>query len=305
MAIHATVAITARDKIGESPAWDSRYRRLLWLDHQVGIIHEARADASSGWRETRHWNVHGPTAAAIPRSQGGLVIAAGTDIFFLDEATGQRTPFVSLDVDPALIRLNDAKCDSQGRLWAGTIATDLSTRAALYRIDPNGDVTQMLDGAAIANGLDWSPDGSTFYFVDTLALTIDAFDFDSSKGTLGNRRTLVSILHGEGGANGMTVDNEGCLWVAVTGGGEVRRYSPTGTLLQRVLISTSGATSCAFGGPEGADLFITSRSGRMPDFARTLLGIPPDKLEDNGPQAGALFVCRPGPTGAPATPFAA
>jgi sugar lactone lactonase YvrE len=163
----------------------------------------------------------------------------------------------------------------------------------------------MLEGATLPNGLEWSPDGSTFYFVDSMALTIDAFDFDATRGELSNRRTLLSIQYGDGGANGMTVDTTGCLWVALTGGGEVRRYSPEGKLLGRVKIATSGATSCAFGGADGGELFITSRSGRMPDFARTLLGIPADKLEDNSPEAGALFVCRPGPTGLPVTPFAA
>jgi sugar lactone lactonase YvrE len=305
MAIKATLAISARDEIGEGPLWDAKHQRLLWLDHQVGIIHEARAAGLAGWRETQRWNLNRHIAAAIPRQRGGLVVAAGTELLLFDEITGKITPFVTLDVDPALIRLNDAKCDSHGRIWAGTLATDISRRAALYRIDPNGAVTTMLEGVAIANGLDWSPDGSIFYFIDSIALTIDAFKFDMARGTLGERRTLVSITHGEGGANGMTVDLEGCLWVAVTGGGEVRRYSPDGALLDRVTISTSGATSCAFGGADCAELFITSRSGRMPEFAHTLLGVPLDRLEDNGPAAGGLFVCRPGATGAPAMLFAA
>src|SRR6186713_1760651 len=248
MAIRATVAIKARDKIGESPLWDAEQQRLLWLDHQIGIIHEARADGAGSWRETRHWNLNRPLAAVIPRRQGGLVVLAGTEILFFDETTGKSAPFVSLDVDPALIRLNDAKCDSQGRIWAGTLATDITPRAALYRIDPNGAVSTMLEGAVIANGLGWSPDDSTFYFIDSMEMTIEAFDFDSPHGTLSRQRTLVPIPYGDGGANGMTVDREGCLWVALTGGGEVRRYSPKGAVLDRVQISTSGATSCTFGG---------------------------------------------------------
>jgi sugar lactone lactonase YvrE len=303
--MRASLAIKARNKIGESPFWDAKRQRLLWLDHQQGTIHEARTDGLGGWRETQRWHLNRPVAAAIPRRSGGLIVAAGTEIFFFDEIKNRRASFVTLDVDPELIRLNDAKCDSQGRLWVGTLATDISPRAALYRIDPDGCVTTILENTAVSNGLDWSPDDSTFYFVDSATLTIDAFDFDSARGTLSNRRTLASIQHGDGGANGLTVDDAGCLWVALTGGGEVRRYSPGGTLLGRVEISTSGATSCAFGGPDGAELFITSRSGRMPEFARTLLGISTDRLEDNGPEAGGLFVCRPGPTGAPATPFAA
>jgi sugar lactone lactonase YvrE len=302
--MQATLAIKARNKIGESPVWDAQRERLLWVDHAAGIIHEARSNGASGWREARRWDLGRPVAAAIPRRNGGLVVAAGAEILLFDETTGQSSPFASLEVDPALIRLNEAKCDAQGRLWAGTLATDFSARAALYRIDPDGAVTTALENVTISNGLGWSPDGSTLYYIDSLTLTVDAFDFDAARGVISNRRVLVSIKRGDGGANGMTVDREGRLWVALTGGGEVRCYSPDGKPLRRIEIFTPGATSCAFGGHDGGELFITSRSGRMPDVALTL-GVAPERMEDNSPEAGGLFVCRPGPTGAPAAPFAA
>jgi sugar lactone lactonase YvrE len=299
----ATLAIKIRNKIGESPVWDAQRERLLWVDHAAGSIHEARSNEASVWRETQRWDLGRPVAAAIPRRSGGLVVAAGTEILLFNEGSGESALFASLEVDPALIRLNDAKCDLNGRLWAGTLATDFSSRAALYRIDPDGAVTKTLENAGISNGMGWSPDGSKFYYIDSLTLTVAAFDFDAARGMISNRRTLITIRRGDGAANGMTVDHEGSLWVALTGGGEVRRYAPYGELLQRIGISTPGATSCAFGGHDGGELFITSRSGRMPEVALTL-GIPEERIEDNSPEAGALFVCRPGPTGAPATPFA-
>jgi sugar lactone lactonase YvrE len=301
----ATLAIKAENKIGECPVWDKQHQRLLWVDHQVGTLHEARADGAGGWRQTQRWDLGRPIAAVIPRQPGGLVVTTGTEILLFDEALAKCTPFVSLSVDPALIRLNDAKCDAQGRLWAGTFTTDFSARAALYRIDPDGTVTPALESVALSNGLDWSPDGSTFYYIDSLALTIEAFDFDAPCGTIGNRRTLVTFNRGEGGGNGMTVDREGCLWVALTGSGEVRRYAPNGTLLGIVKVPTTGVTSCAFGGPDGGELFITSRSGRVHEQIARMLSLTPERMEDNGPEAGGLFVCRPGPTGPPATPFAA
>lgn len=297
----AQLAIAASDSIGESPVWDPAGKRLLWIDHSKGIIHEARPEGIGSWQETRRWELHRYVSAAIPRARGGLLIVGGTEVFVLSDR-GDLTSFVTLDMDPERFLLNDAKCDAQGRLWVGSFSTDFSPTAALYRIDPDGIVTAIVDGLAMANGLDWSPDGSHFYFIDTLAATIDAFDFDSAKGTIHNRRPIVRIERGVGGANGLTADDEGCLWVALTGGGEVRRYSPDGNLLQRVAIATPGATSCAFGGVDYRELFITSRSGRMPDIALKI-GVPPQAMESTGTEAGALFVCRPGARGRPAHAF--
>jgi sugar lactone lactonase YvrE len=154
----------------------------------------------------------------------------------------------------------------------------------------------------LANGFDWSPDRATFYFIDSLECSVDAFDFDERQGTIANRRRLVRIAPSDGVPNGMTVDTEGGLWVALTCGGEVRRYASDGSLLARVRISVPGVTSCVFGGADGRDLLITSRSGRVPDIIESL-GVREDSMTSQGPEAGSLFVCRPGPAGAPATPF--
>jgi sugar lactone lactonase YvrE len=297
----ARLAIAASDSIGESPTWDRVGNRLLWIDQVRGVIHEARPGKSGCWQETRRWELHRHVAAAVPRASGGLVVASRTEVFFLDER-GDLTPFVSLDIDPRHFLLNDAKCDARGRLWIGTFSTEFRPDAALYRIDPDGTVTAVLGGLALTNGLDWSPDGTRFYLVDTLTMSIDAFDCDTVKGTIHNRQSIARLERGCGGANGLTVDDEGCLWVALTGGGEVRRYSPFGALLQRVSISIPGATSCAFGGIDCKELFITSRSGRLPDVALTI-GVPSQAMESTGPEAGALFVCRPGARGKPAHAF--
>ena len=298
----AELVFDAGDHIGEGPVWDAAQGRLLWVDHHTGLIHEARVEGATTVTETRRWSLDRPLAAIVPCARGGFLCAAGVEFLRMDEA-GVVEPFARLSADPAHVRLNDAKCDRAGRLWTGTLATDFGRGAALHRLDPDGSVHAVLEGLSLANGLDWSPDARTFYLIDSLDLAVDAFDFDLGAGTLRSRRRLIEIAHGDGGANGMTVDDEGCLWVALTGGGEVRRYSPAGERLLTVEFPIPGPTSCAFGGADRSTLFITSRSGRMPEVAATVLGIPEHRLETSGPGAGGLWACRPGVSGLPAARF--
>ena len=287
----AEVLILARDKIGEAPVWDARASRLLWVDHSAGTIHEARQECGV-WRESRQWQLKRHVAAAIPRAKGGLIVACATEFLLLDEQ-GKAESFAKLDVDSAKYRINEAKCDAHGHLWFGTLSTSFDSTAALYCLGDDRRISKMLPGMALANGFDWSPDGSTLYLIDTLRCQIEAYlvaDLEQSA------RILARFESGAGGGNGLTVDAEGCLWVALTGGGQVRRYSPHGVLLDTVSISVPGATSCAFAGPTLEDLMITSRSGRMPEIALSV-GVREDCMESMAPEAGALFVCRPGVRG--------
>jgi sugar lactone lactonase YvrE len=294
----AVVAIAARDKIGEAPIWDAAAGHLFWVDHAVGVIHEARKELS-GWRELRRRELNRPVAAAIPRTGGGLVLAAGTEILLLDEQGPIRT-LTRLEVDGTKYRINEAKCDAHGHLWFGTLSTAFDQTAALYRLGDEGEIRTMLSGVALANGFDWSPDGHTLYFIDTLRCQIEAYEVSQMQQP---PRVVVRFETGAGGGNGLTVDADGCLWVALTGGGEVRRYTQEGKLLQTVSISVPGATSCTFAGVDLEELMITSRSGRMPEIARSV-GVSEACMESHGPDAGALFSCHPGVRGRTANAFA-
>jgi sugar lactone lactonase YvrE len=305
-ALKAKLVVDSRDIIGEGPAWDAVGGRLLWSDNMVGTIREARSASSGGWRETRQWRLGRPIGTAIPRAGGGLIVVTGTEVLTLSE-TGTCGLFARIEADGTRVQFNDAKCDPQGRLWAGTFAPDFSEGlGALYRIDPDGSVTLTLEPVSLSNGLDWSPDGATFYYIDSAKNSVDAFDFDATLGLISRRRTVVTIPKSEGVADGMTVDCDGCLWVAIFGAGEVRRYTSDGVLGERVLISAPGVTSCAFGGLDGGDLFITSASIRLPDAILPFTGFSVEMAENiaRAPGAGGLFVCRPGVGGKPATPFA-
>ncbi len=237
ISLKAHLAVDARDMLGEGPTWDAARRRLLWSDNALGVIHEANPDRTGGLRESQRWELSqhftGPVVtgsnllgAAIPRSKGGLVVAGGNEIFGLAD-DGHITPLVCFDFDPKRTHMNDAKCDPQGRLWVGTSTPGFTPGAcALYRIDPDRTVSTVLENITTSNGPAWSPDGATFYYSDSPTLSVDAFDFDARHGTIANRRSIVTINRSEGSPDGLTVDCEGCLWLAVVGvAGEVRRYA--------------------------------------------------------------------------------
>jgi sugar lactone lactonase YvrE len=298
--LQADVAVQQHNLIGESPVWDARRGRLLWLDQANGTIFEAYPNRSGLLRETNRWELQRPVAAIILRRAGGFAVAAGSEILLLEESTGQTSTHITLDIDP-MTRINEVKCDPQGRMWAATLATDFSSAVAgLYRIDPDRRVTPILSGVRVGNGLDWSPDGKTFFFTDSLTQSVDAFDFDATAGMISGRRSVVRFE--QCAPDGLTVDRHGCLWIAAAAAGEVRRYTPEGELLSRVKIATPGVTSCSFGGRNHQLLFATSLGIRMPEIPE--LGIPSEQLENNLPDSGAVFVCRPHARGLPANYFA-
>jgi sugar lactone lactonase YvrE len=302
----ATLSVDVHDVIGESPLWDAAGERLIWVDNAVGIVREGKQGTQGQWHESRQWALEESVGVAIPRARGGLIVAGGTEIFTISEA-GERTQFACIAADRSAVKIGDGKCDPLGRLWFGTQPHDFRRgQCALYRVDLDGKVTMVLDGVGVSNGLDWSPDGRTFYYVDSLSRTVDAFDFQIDAGAIVSRRSIVKLADGDGGFDGLAIDRQGCIWVAVFGKGQLRCYAPDGELLARVEISAPGVTSCAFGGPQGADLFITSASIVVPPAVAALIGWSSESAESSAraPGAGGLFVCRPGVSGNPSTPYA-
>ncbi len=275
-------------ELGEGPVWDSRAGELLWVDITPGVVH--RLDPVSD--NDRAVPVGQPVGAVCLRSGGGYVVALRDGISALTDA-GELTLIADVEADVPANRFNDAKCDPAGRLWAGTVRSDDQPGGTLYRIDPDHSVSPVLADLGLSNGLGWSPDGALMYFIDSLASGLDVFDFDVGTGGLSGRRRLVTVATGEGSADGMTVDSEGFVWIAVYGGGAIRRYSPSGELALVVELPVGQPTSCTFGGPDLRDLYITSARQHM--SASQLAAEP---------LSGGLFRCRPGPVGLPAHAFA-
>jgi sugar lactone lactonase YvrE len=190
--------------------------------------------------------------------------------------------------------MNDGKCDSTGRFWAGTMALDVRPGAgSLYRLGPKRDVERMVTGVTISNGLGWSLDDRLMYYIDTPHRRVDVFDFDSPAGAIANRRPFVTI-EGPGWPDGMAVDAEGGLWIAIWGGGKVLHYLSDGTLAGGVEVPVSQVSSCGFGGPELRDLYITTAWQNLSPERRAA-----------EPLAGGLFRHRPGVAGQPTQVYTA
>lgn len=263
----------------EGPVWADG---LHWVDMLAGDV-LTRSDSGDVTR--RH--VGSVVAALRPRAGGGFVYALERG-FALDRGAG--TP---LELLPELwsdegVRLNEGGCDARGRFYCGSMAYDTAPGAAsLYRLDADRSTHRVLDRLTISNGLEWDPSGTLAYYVDTATGRIDVFDDDPRTG-LSNRRPLVEVSGGS--PDGLTVDSEGGIWVALWGGSAVHRYDPDGTLSAVVQVPATQVSACTFGGPELSSLFITtSRQG---------LGA------DDEPAAGSVFVVQPGVSGRPVRTFA-
>ncbi|MGH2819737.1 MAG: SMP-30/gluconolactonase/LRE family protein [Actinomycetota bacterium] len=270
--------------LGEGPVWDARLGALVWVDIERHLVHVTSPNGAD-----RTFDAGQRVGVAVPRAGGGLVLAVQDGFSTLDLETGAVESVAAVEAELDRNRMNDGKCDPVGRFWAGTMSIDdLPQRGALYRLDTDRSVTSVVEGVTISNGLAWSADSRTMYFIDTPTQRVDAFDFDPAGGSVSNRRTVVEIAPEDGSPDGMTIDADDRLWVALWGGAAVRRYEPDGRLDAMVELPTSLVTSCAFGGDDFEDLFITSASIELSHQERR-----------DQPFAGGVFRCRPGARGIP------
>jgi sugar lactone lactonase YvrE len=263
-------------ELGEGPVWDAGTQSLYWVDipaHRVHRLDHAGAHAS--------WDVGLPVGCVAVRARGGLVVAAGTGFRSLDTDTGSVADIAEAP-GRAGTRMNDGACDRAGRFYAGSMAADESPgQGALYRLDPDHAVTEIFTGIGISNGIGWSPDERLMYYVDSLDYRVDVMEYDPATGQIGERRPFVRLGSDPVVPDGLAVDADGGVWVAVWGGGVIQRYDARGRLTGVVRLPAANVTSCAFGGPDLRQLFITTAAGP-------------------GAEAGRLFTCPAGIAGLPA-----
>ncbi len=286
------VAVPAGAELGERPFWDAGQACLMWVDINAGRLHRYRP----GVGDEIALDLSGVAlGAAAPRRGGGYVLATAAG-FRLTGAAGEieegalRPPGM-----PADAHFNDGACDPAGRFWAGTVTGDVRPGAgALYRLDPGGTVTMALDGVTESNGLGWSLDGGTFYYIDSgePEPRIRAFRFEAASGELGRSRDLVRFPGGGPVPDGLVVDAEGTLWVAIWGAGQVHRYAPDGELLAVLPVPASQPTCPAFGGPGLDELYLTTAWEGMTGEQRAA-----------EPLAGHVLRAIPGARGGPALAF--
>ncbi|MFZ0380507.1 MAG: SMP-30/gluconolactonase/LRE family protein [Solirubrobacteraceae bacterium] len=244
--------------LSEGPRWHEERQELLWVDILGRQVHRGTIGADGGMERLETITVDRHVGAVAPAIGGGYVLAAGPGFLFLDE-TGQLDELAQPERGRTDVRMNDGACDPQGRFWGGTMAYDESPGSgALYRLELDGSCTTVLTGLTISNGIGWSPDGMTMYLNDSGTACVYAFCFDGSTGAISDRRTLVHTDQPGVVPDGLTVDEQGGIWVALWGGGTVNRYEPNGTLQASVELPVERPTSCAFGGPERDILFVTT-----------------------------------------------
>ena len=281
--------LDAGAELGEGPVWHAPDRVVLWVDITAGLVH--RFDPATGRDETYH--VEAPLGAVVPTTSGRFALAGPDGFARFDPATGEREPIADVEADDPRTRLNDGKCDPAGRFWAGTMDVEgLRPIGSLYRLAADRGVARVLDGVTISNGLAWSPDASTMYYIDSATHAVDALDFEAETGVVTGRRHLAEFPHAWGLPDGMTVDEEGFLWVAFWRGSALRRIALDGRVVTTVHFPVSLVTSCAFGGDDLTDLYVTSAMIELTDVER-----------GEQPAAGGLFLLRPGVRGLPAVPF--
>lgn len=263
--------------LGEGPVWDRQTATLFWVDILQGTIH------SYDTRQELHKKIelHEMTGAVALTTSGGLIAALKSGLKLIDRSTGVVKPFCEPEAGIPGNRFNDGKCDPAGRFWIGSMSLEEKpSEGNLYMVEKNGKYTNRVSGVSVSNGLAWSADHSIFYYIDTPTFRVMRYDYDLATGQIQNGTIAFSIPQAEGYPDGMTIDQEGMLWIAHWDGWQLARWNPhTGEKMQQIKLPVARVTSCTFGGPLLQDLYITSASVGLSESER-----------GQQPLAGALFV---------------
>jgi sugar lactone lactonase YvrE len=284
LAATAPLAIeaTPRALVGEGPVWDVRRQVLWWVDIEGSQIF--RFDPAQGVNTS--FSAGERASAVAVCEDGNLLVARQQGLATYDPDRDLTTAIQNTAPHPAGHRFNDGKCDHQGRFWIGTMPLDEKpcTTAGLYVLDADRNLVQRLSSVGLSNGLAWSADGRSMFYVDSQRSTIDVFDFDVDAETLGDRRPIFRVPSRLGAADGLTIDSEDNLWVAFWGGGCVLRIDPRREeITQEIRLPVRQVSSCTFGGADLRDLYITTARIRL----------SAGELREQ-PLAGHLFKARPG-----------
>ncbi|HSU49878.1 MAG TPA: SMP-30/gluconolactonase/LRE family protein [Segetibacter sp.] len=264
--------------LGEGPVWDEELRRIWWLDIVDGHIHHF----------TPATNIFdtfsvGEMIGCMALTDDGIIAALKSGFSFIDVENKKIHHLGDPEEHMSGNRFNDGKCDPMGRFWAGSMSLkEEGTTGSVYTLHPDLSIEKKVDDVTIANGIAWSLDHNTFYFIDSPTLTVASYKYDNATGAISDRKVVLTFDASEGFPDGMTIDHEGMLWIAHWGGWKVARWNPlTGEKLMQIDMPVSQVTSCTFGGDNFEDLYITSASIRLTK----------EQLQKE-PLAGSFFVVK-------------
>lgn len=282
------VFYSARLKLGEGLCWHPEKKNYLFVDIKgklMGTIDPVTA-------EVKTMKLDKMVGKVVPSANGKLLLASEGCLEEFDPETGNRSGLVDLELEKPDNRCNDGACDARGRFWFGTMNKEaIPKEGALYCFD--GTLKKVITGTSISNGICWSANQDKMYYIDSFDRNIKVFDFDLDKGEISNQQVVIKLTEPDELADGMCMDEEGMLWVAIWGGACVNRYNPAnGKLIGKVLVAAQYVTSCAFGGVDGKQLLISTAAD----------GLTTDELE-KFPDSGSLFIARPGVAGLPSNSF--
>ncbi len=242
--------------LGEGPVWDEKKEKLYWVDILSGLFNEYDPNKKTN----KSYEIGEHIGAAVPREKGGFILDKKSGFATFDPDSGKVTPIIDPEKDKPGNRFNDGKCDPLGRFWAGTMAYDLTKGAGnLYCMSEGFKLEKKLDGITISNGLAWNKAADRFYHIDSPTGNIYAYQYENKTGKLSGRQIIRHISDDIGFPDGMTIDREDKLWVAIYGGGRVLRIDPeSGKTLLEIQLPVPKITSCTFGGPDLNELYITT-----------------------------------------------
>ena len=265
-------------QLGEGPVWDTERHEICWIDIVKGEIHQYTFEN----KNLRTFSINEMVGSFAVCKDKNFIFASKSGIGFLDRATGKIERVVNPEKDLPNNRFNDGKCDPAGRFWAGTMSvTDEPNCGNLYAFE-YGTIEKKTDNISISNGMAWNEDENKMYYIDSPTFEVVAYDYEKSTGHISNREVIIKIPKEEGTPDGMTIDEDGMLWIAHWDGWQVGRWNPeTGEKLFHIKLPVARVTSCTFGGKNLTDLFITSAKE----------GLTESQLQEQ-PLAGALFVVR-------------
>lgn len=276
--------------LGEGAFWDYKNKRLFWVDIEGKKLHIY----DPATKNNRSLPSPSRIGTVVPQTDSTAVVALEDGIYIMNLRDGSLALLSDIESDMKGNRFNDGKCDPNGNLWVGSMHLDESESvASLYRITSSGETTRMLEDITISNGIVWSSDHKKMYYIDTPTGLVRSFDYDMFSSEISNERSAIEIPARLGYPDGMAIDEEDMVWIALWNGRAVARFNPeTGELLQKIDVPAQNVTSCAFGGDQLDILYITTASIGMTDE---------EKIKY--PMAGSLFKVKPGVKGVKSTFF--